>query len=389
MNNGIMFSYDDDLWSSQHAVTSKFSSLMGPLVGHENEIADVVWKVASKEFRNNPQPDFCGIALKIITDLNRVHQAVVRYIHPAYNVSLGEDVNEIRIGPVAIRTGASMTKTLSWLNVHLEVGLGEPIGYGYDGRQRYNLANTMWDISLTTSAAARVEHAEWLAGIAVSLIRLIVPFEEQGILSPRLEHHESLPFTAPTIWSSHVILTSKESGSIGGGRAARGYSLGRPARRKLHSKLAKSKIADVFEPKSKTLAVRFSQGLGWLAKGRQTQDRAQRFLYFFTALEALLTLDDKTSPIVQTIARHVGVLWTDDIPQRLMISKRIKKLYETRSKLVHAGSRTVTFENTLEIHQIVDGVFDFVWEDVDLSMKHEEFCRRLSDASYGTPFQKR
>jgi hypothetical protein len=41
------------------------------------------------------------------------------------------------------------------------------------------------------------------------------------------------------------------------------------------------------------------QGLGWLSRGRQAESRTERFLFFFTALEALLSSDDKGDPVTQ------------------------------------------------------------------------------------------
>jgi hypothetical protein len=40
-------------------------------------------------------------------------------------------------------------------------------------------------------------------------------------------------------------------------------------------------------PRTIHLAERVGQGLGWLTRGRQAEDRAERLLYFFTAIEAL------------------------------------------------------------------------------------------------------
>jgi hypothetical protein len=97
----------------------------------------------------------------------------------------------------------------------------------------------------------------------------------------------------------------------------------------------------IFDPPKKSLAERVGQGLGWLTRGRQAEDRAERLLYFFTAIEALLSNDDKTAPVVQTIARHAAVLLTNENEQRAVIARSAKALYELRSSLAHAGTRAI------------------------------------------------
>ena len=81
------------------------------------------------------------------------------------------------------------------------------------------------------------------------------------------------------------------------------------------------------------------RGLGGLMRGRQTVDRAERFLLLFHGYGGSLSSDDKAAPVVQTIARHAAVILQHD-PRKPASCFGII-LYAARSALVHAGRRNV------------------------------------------------
>ena len=142
----------------------------------------------------------------------------------------------------------------------------------------------------------------------------------------------------------------------------------------------------VFDPPEKSLAERFSQGLGWLTRGRQAKDRAERLLYFFTAIESLLSNDDKTAPVVQNIARQAAVILTNDAPVRAAVASDLKKLYALRSALVHTGSRAVLSTNANDAEILAELLFSRVLSEIDLKQSHAKFIEGLSKASYGQPW---
>lgn len=386
LNHGITFCVDRAMRTAENAIVSRLVSHLGPQLGHYKEVADVLWDVAAKGFSDGKQPNDPSLAASCFSKMHELSASTVQFVHPAYNVVLTEGVKEIQIGPVAIRSGLDVAARLSKQNDKITFGIEHPPGFQTGGGVNYNVSETMWDIEVASSSAARIEHASWLTCIATSLIRLVVEYSNMGPLFPRSADVENLPFEPHRTFDDHITVIARESFSMGGGKAGRHYELGKQAKRSLSDKALRERISQVFDPPNKSLAQRFSQGLGWLAKGRQAKDRSDRFLFFFTALEALLSSDDKTSPIVQTIARHAAVLWTNDISERVKISRKIRKLYATRSALVHAGTRSVTYEGASEIHQIAENVFFAVWDTVDLKMKHMNFCEKLSEASYGLPY---
>jgi len=97
----------------------------------------------------------------------------------------------------------------------------------------------------------------------------------------------------------------------------------------------------LFEVKIGTLAERTQRALGWMTRARSAISLPERFILFFTALEGLLTHDDKNAPVTETIARNVATILA--IPEnRFFIYKRMKDLYGIRSTLVHSGKREVS-----------------------------------------------
>jgi len=145
--------------------------------------------------------------------------------------------------------------------------------------------------------------------------------------------------------------------------------------------IAKAKL--ITSPPAKGLAERVSQGLGWLTRGRQADDRAERLLYFFTAIEALLSTDDKSAPVMQTISRHAAVLLHSDNARRVKTAVEIRRLYNFRLALVHAGNRSVFWTAANTAQQIAELLFVRVLRDADLTTSRSEFSAALSKASYG------
>lgn len=120
-----------------------------------------------------------------------------------------------------------------------------------------------------------------------------------------------------------------------------------------------------------------------MTRGRQVSDRSERLLAFFTALEALLSSDDKSAPVTQTISRHVSVIYTQDIKTRLAVYNQIKWLYSIRSAVVHAGKREVLWQDVNNLQNYAEAVYWTVLNRCDLSMTQDRFAQSLADASHG------
>lgn len=384
---GITFLIKESLAEAEHKAVSYFVKLLGPIIGHQKEIADALWRVAAKGVKDGTisnKSDLIRLSYDAINDNVFI---TCRYIKPARNVVLDESLEELSIGPVRIIKGTALSSKFSESERRIEFGFGEKAGFeGGNGKLAYNVTPTMWDIKLTASSAARYEQAIWLTCIATTLIRFVANYEDLGVFMPRLGDTEASPFKNESDEQDRLVIKSDGGWSLSGPAVPRVYVLGTNTAGKFALPDTIDKIDMIYNSAKGSLAERLSQGVGWLAKGRQAEDRAERFLFFFTALESLLSLSDKTAPVVQTVARHAAVILTNNIEDRVRASSHIKKLYETRSKLIHAGNRNITFEEVKQIQEAVETTLFLVWKYIDLSVKHIDFCDSLSRSSFGLPY---
>jgi Apea-like HEPN len=91
------------------------------------------------------------------------------------------------------------------------------------------------------------------------------------------------------------------------------------------------------------LAGRARNALSFFSRARNAEiqkDRLQAFISSMIALESLFSRDSKT-PLRATLADSVALLTESSVEARITASKRIKKLYDRRSEIVHAGNETL------------------------------------------------
>lgn len=232
-----------------------------------------------------------------------------------------------------------------------------------------------WVVKVDAARDNAHEEAKWLIDVAVSLLRM--SYRIIGPMFPMygdIEPHPTVP------WHLKNIRTA------GKNIAPKSYEIDRRLEAAVTDPafLARAKL--IFDPQKGSLAERLHQGLGWLTRGRQSEDRAERLLYFFTAIEALLSSDDKTAPVVQTIARNAAAILTADVAARARTAKEIRQLYGLRSSVVHTSSRPVAWPQAQLAQKLAGDLFWIVLQKVDLSIKHINFIDQLSFASYGSPW---
>jgi hypothetical protein len=87
---------------------------------------------------------------------------------------------------------------------------------------------------------------------------------------------------------------------------------------------------------------RILRAVQWAGRARVEPHAEKSFLLFAVALETLLLKDSKTELIYRLTLRAAHLLSSLDLDSRKMAVAQIKKLYDTRSKIVHAGKFDVT-----------------------------------------------
>lgn len=86
----------------------------------------------------------------------------------------------------------------------------------------------------------------------------------------------------------------------------------------------------------------------WIGKALWERDNTKAFFQLIIALESLLQFQPKSivsSSVANQISEWGAYITAEDYDERIKIYKIIKELYTLRSKIVHSGSNSVTFEN--------------------------------------------
>lgn len=371
----------DTIINAHSRFVNRAAKLLKSKAGHEKAISQIAMNHAHA---------FVAGAKQIEPAVTEMIQAVFdrgnssyEYLAPNYLVRFGRAVKEIRVGRVrALRTEDF---SLEWKAAHPDHRVSIVAGKGFSLRLTPEIVIEMrpvcWIVKVDAVAENVEEEGKWLVDVAVSFLRLshrtwAGHFPSTGSIEPH-------PLRSTLVHKEGVKL---EGSAVlaGGGSVPPWYEIDEAVVATSLEKKFLSQAELLFDPPKKSLAERVSQGLGWLTRGRQADDRAERLLYFFTAIESLLSTDDKTAPVVQTIARHAAVLLTTDNGARAEIAREIKTLYSFRSSLVHAGNRSVLWSGANGAQILAESLFQIVLDKADLAVGHAGFCNQLATASYGT-----
>jgi hypothetical protein len=242
-----------------------------------------------------------------------------------------------------------------------------------------------WEVQVRASEGNVENEAIWLADIALSLLRLLYPPNQRSGYFPRYSDVECRTGGRPTIRSRNVSL-SKEGIQFGGWELPQHYIITQSVLSVFDLDETTGIVKALFEAPNKSLGERVARGLGWLTRGRQARDKAERHLYFFTALEALVGPADKNMQVTDAIARHLSVVLMSEPRHRLELARKVKKAYTTRSALVHAGHRNVSSCESGYLQELSEMAYWRVINKVDLRLPYEEFQRQLTEAGYGLPW---
>lgn len=290
-------------------------------------------------------------------------------------------------GIVTLGRVRSMRTELAHANTALSINLGVRLYVAESPEQVFEDRSTalgmpasVWVVDTPATKENVAEEAKWLIDVAVSLMRL--SFGPWPHHYPKVGEIEAHPTQPPNTLPLHVTIEG-DTIFTGGGKLDGWYDVEVGAAEKLNSAEVQARAIALFDPSDRSLAQRIALGLGWMTRGRQVVDRSERLLSFFTALEALLTSNEKSDPITQTISRYVSVIYTQDIPSRIIVFNRVKALYSLRSLVVHAGRRDVLWSDVNALQHIIESVFWVVLHRCNLGMSQEHFAQSLADAGHG------
>lgn len=380
---GGVVEFTDDIISAHSHFVNRAAKLLKSKAAHEKAIASIALDHAHAFVANRKIVE--DAVLDLIKEVFEKGNASFEYLAPNYVFRFSQPARDVRIG----RVRAMLTDDFSagWRSRFPDHRVSILRGDGFSLQLGQETIITVrpicWIVDVDAVAENVEEEAKWLIDVAISFLRLrhanwLGHFPMGGAvephpLQPTRVHHEGVK-----LQGSRVL--------AGGSSVPSWYEIDAAVVATTLEDKFVAQAGVIFDPPRKSLAERVHQGLGWLTRGRQAEDRAERLLYFFTAIEALLSTDDKTAPVVQTIARHAAALLSNDNSERAQLAKGLKTLYGQRSALVHSGNRSILWSGANDAQLFAENLFYLVLEKADLTIKHETFCNDLAAASYGTPW---
>jgi len=379
--------FTEEFLTTQRQFTSLAAKMLKARSAHEKTIRNlcqkaaqdyvIVRSAAEQESPGDLESAARGLVDKVLAEAGK------EYTHIAPNFLIRHGAPTVMaLGPVrSMPTELLGANTTLTKNPRISLSVGEsPAVVADDDSIPITMPNTVWVVEVPATKENVQAEAIWLIDIAVGLMRLSAA-GWQG-LYPRVGDVEAYP-TYPTLPVRPAVIMEGERVYVQYGTAPGWYEISPEIAEALNAPKVQCRASRLFDPISKSLAQRVAQGLGWMTRGRQSRDRAERLLAFFTALESLLTPNQENAPVTDTISRHVSIILTDNISKRAAAYQNTKRLYGLRSRVVHSGGREVLWQDVNMLQIYVERVFSNVIEQCDINMSHENFARSLITASHG------
>lgn len=381
---GVWFIESDAAKAARNIAIAELTRILGSVSSDEDENDRLLWRVAA-ELSKSPNPENIDQSLaKMFDEIERNIVEKRIFISQNHTIRFTGTIEDLRIGPVrAVKTEILETELLNEDvgNEFLSIAYSPVYNDGQNSGERIK-PDLLWEIVLTASIKNIKEQAIWMVNVALGIIR-IAEIQQSSYYPFLSSIPEANPFEDRPNGTFGLVLAKSCQHFIGNDIDV--IQIDDDIRATLMSDPCK-KYMSIFEFKKGSVGARVAQGLGWMTRGRQSSDRAERLLYFFTAMESLLTNDDKTIPVTQNIARHASVILAEKPEDRLEIANKIKSLYAARSCLVHAGKRTVTRVNANMMQNIVESTYLHIMSHVDPLTNFSDLNAALAKASYGGPW---
>jgi hypothetical protein len=142
-----------------------------------------------------------------------------------------------------------------------------------------------------------------------------------------------------------------------------------------------SKISGILRNPGNDFENSLITAIHWFGKAIKNVEDKDRFIYFFTALETLL-IKDKNEPIVNCLSERIAFLLEKEKIRRIDLSKIMKDLYDTRSKIVHSGLDEVPPRDIKQLHLITQQVLLTLVNGKNYSHR-DEFFKYLDELKFG------
>jgi hypothetical protein len=383
---GGLVELTEHVTTATNALMERATKLIGPK--GESQRAFTYWAEETGKGMIQGSSNIDAAVEKLLERFSDEASSSFELILPNYLITFEAGARSFQIGPVRAALCEDVSLELEQRDFPIRLAYGQQLSITFEGNNKIlAMPRSCWVVKVAAARDNVSEESKWLIDVAISLLRM-----SYSIVSPMfpmqgdVEAHPTMPWS---VRGFNATLGPNQIASTINHGSVKSYEIDPQAEAAVADPAFVARAELIFDPPGKSLAERVNQGLGWLTRGRQSADRAERLLYTFTAIEALLSSDDKTAPVTQTIARHAATILTDDPAARHKTAALISSLYTSRSKVVHQGNRPVVWTQAKQAQTIAEHLFSRVLHTVDLSMKFADFTGQLSNASYGSPWPPR
>jgi hypothetical protein len=392
IDGDVVYGVTRNIALSERQLLTVCLELLGARSMLKEALGVIVWELVEASLKetdvNSASANFVrDLATRAYADSN----AEYRYVRPNYLIRFARKLTVITVGPVtallASEAIAEIKANFPDLRATLRVGKDFKLDpkLGTESPAVIDLPVVVWMVKVNSTRALVEQEARWRVDVAVSLLRLFYPNRYYPHF-PRPGDLETDPFLKPS-FANEGIKFSNDNLFAGGMQAPFHYIVDPAVVRIIRGARFRSLADAIFQAEEKKVSERVARSLGWLSRARQAQDPAERFLFFFTSIEALLSSQTDGAPITQTIARHAAVILTNDVEKRQELSELLQKLYKERSALVHRGSRNVQREDVNIVQVLAESLCSCTLHRVDLRMTFTEFEATLRTASFGAKWK--
>jgi hypothetical protein len=381
MRNDFYFRKTESLRRAEHAVVQRLINLLGPKESNEADLREILWDFVAVAERLDKPPTKETVS-DLISEVVAKSASSYDCILPNQVIRFADGINSITIGPVAAEIGIETAKPLAAHRLAPTVTVAEKFSLSFANGMAIQVAPICWRLSVRAASSNVSEEALWSIDVALSLLRL--SHGKAKAYFPLIGEIEGHP-TQIRSWKSELLKLHEDGISAGGTRVLGHYVIDEETSDAVRALCGKWG-AFLFEAKSGTVAQRLHDGLGWMSRGRRSSDRSERLLFFFTALESLLSSTNKNAPVTQTIARHAATILSDEPRERMKDFNLVSDLYEKRSTLVHQGQRNVSFSSANTIQLIVENVYHRVLRKIEPGQSLADFHASLARSGFGSPW---
>ena len=347
----------------------------------EVEVEEIFWNLI---YRDTLKSESYKLFKKIISEYSL---ECTRFIIPNFQIRFEAGLHEIQIGPVRAVLGSKLVSEFrekvdsNWRfytdNVY-SADKADKLSYNFDA--------VCWDVEVRASDQVSHQQAVWEVDVALSLLRTMLLSQHNYGMFPVYGDKEVATGTRPDRRSAAFYQKNEKFSSEIVGIQPH-YKITYENAKYLMEEPLRTKIVQVFDAKENTVAERVKRGLGWLTRARQKADQAERHLYFSTAIETLLTLEDKDAKVTEVIARNGSVILTDNHEDRFDNYKILVGIYGVRSRIIHGGSRNISRKEARLVQEVAELLYERIVLLTDLSRSYEDFQRSLKEASFGQKWQ--